>query len=61
MLLKEDYARCSECDNPWFRPESVYVMARDSTFDTPKPIREKVQFKCTKCGHLQYESDANLE
>jgi uncharacterized protein with PIN domain len=53
-LFNEEFERCSECDNPWFKEEEVILVAKGSQDHNVVVHRREKHYKCTKCGHVQY-------
>lgn len=52
--MAEDFARCTECNNPYFQPIESVLIVKDSDFYEPVVKQISVQYRCIQCGNIQY-------
>lgn len=55
-VMKEDFARCRECDNAYFKPQEAVLISRLSEENSPEIISRGIEYSCIRCGHVQYRS-----
>ncbi|MEK2536277.1 hypothetical protein [Tetragenococcus halophilus] len=62
MLMHEEFYRCPECDHPYFKVETHYLLDKKvmETENVASPYQSIRRFKCTKCGTL-IESDSTMK
>lgn len=58
-LMNEDFTRCGECGNAWFTSTRVALLAKTSTEEHITILRERIEFKCSKCGQVKFSGEDN--
>lgn len=54
-VFKEEFTRCTECDNAWFVPRRIVLLGKTSTDNHAVEMKERTEYVCSKCGQLKLE------
>lgn len=54
MIMAEEFERCQNCGEGWFKIEKHVLVEKGSPTSAPMHHKEVDDYVCLRCGRIQY-------